>query len=198
MSASASGGHASSQQVDPAIEKLVRETKSLKAKIDLLEAENKALKKSIFELSYIYSSHLDAVRQGPMIQSDGKAGVGSTTDDVINTMTHTHSASSPTPHTQAQGTVRGDMASAVGELLSNMSIAAQQANSTESSASSRTGPDANTRGGADTQLKSADLIKAEDESVRRLNMGSIGGYRRHGGKPLFFRVCQRRYDLTNF
>ncbi|KAF9306884.1 hypothetical protein BGZ74_002385 [Mortierella antarctica] len=173
MSASASGGHASSQQVDPAIEKLVRETKSLKAKIDLLEAENKALKKSIFELSYIYSSHLDAVRQGPMIQSDGKAGVGSTTDDVINTMTHTHSASSPTSHTQAQGTVRGDMASAVGELLSNMSIAAQQANSTESSAGSRTGPDANTRGGADTQLKSADLIKAEDESVRRLNMGSI-------------------------
>ncbi|KAG0032747.1 hypothetical protein BGZ81_010146 [Podila clonocystis] len=173
MSASATGGHASSQQVDPAIEKLVRETKSLKAKIDLLEAENKALKKSIFELSYIYSSHLDAVRQGPMIQSDGRPGTGSTTDDVINTVTHTHIHSSQIQHTQTQGTVRGDMASAVGELLSNMSIAAQQANSTESSASSGTGPDANTRGGAETQLKSADLIKVEDEGVRRLNMGNI-------------------------
>ncbi|KAG0340090.1 hypothetical protein BG000_000720 [Podila horticola] len=172
MSASATGGHASSPQVDPTIEKLVRETKSLKAKIDLLEAENKALKKSIFELSYIYSSHLDAVRQGPMIQSDGKPG-GSAADDVISTVTHTHSPSSPTSHTQTQGTVRGDMASAVGELLSNMSVATQQANSTESSASPGTGPDANTRGDADTQLKNADQIKVEDESVRRLNMGNI-------------------------
>ncbi|KAF9391633.1 hypothetical protein CPB97_005928 [Podila verticillata] len=172
MSASAAGGHASSQQVDPAIEKLVRETKSLKAKIDLLEAENKALKKSIFELSYIYSSHLDAVRQGPM--PDGKSG-GSTDDAIINNMaTHTHSPNSPTPHTQTQGTVRGDMASAVGQLLSNMSIASQQANSTESStASPGSGNDASTRGGSEAQLKSADLIKVEDDSVRRLNMGSI-------------------------
>ncbi|KAK3826529.1 MAG: WD40-repeat-containing domain protein [Linnemannia elongata] len=58
MSASNAPGHQSSQQVDPAIEKLVREQKSLKAKIDVLEAENKALKKSLFELSYIYSAQL--------------------------------------------------------------------------------------------------------------------------------------------
>ncbi|KAK3815834.1 MAG: WD40-repeat-containing domain protein [Linnemannia gamsii] len=58
MSASNAQGHQSSQQVDPANEKLVREQKSLKAKIDVLEAENKALKKSLFELSYIYSAQL--------------------------------------------------------------------------------------------------------------------------------------------
>lgn len=192
MSASAAGGHASSQQVDPAIEKLVRETKSLKAKIDLLEAENKALKKSIFELSYIYSSHLDAVRQGPM--PDGKTG-GSTDDAIINNMaTHTQSPNSPTPQTQTQGTVRGDMASAVGQLLSDMSIASQQGNSTESSAASPgSGTDASTRGGSEAQLKSADLIKVEDDSVRRLNMGSIGAYHQHDGRAFVFRVFNAGY-----
>ncbi|KAG0340188.1 hypothetical protein BG004_006522, partial [Podila humilis] len=188
MSASTAGGHtSSSQQVDPAIEKLVRETKSLKAKIDVLETENKALKKSIFELSYIYSSQLNASRQGPMNQSSAAQTTddyySSTTADSTNATTTpqidtSSSSRASTPHNtqsgqqqqqQQLGSVRHDMASAVGQLLSSISLAAQQARSTETSATY-----SGSKTDVDSQLKNAaDLINVDDNNVRRINMGNI-------------------------
>ncbi|KAF9425460.1 hypothetical protein BGZ94_007514 [Podila epigama] len=220
MSASVAGSHASSQQVDPAVEKLVRETKSLKAKIDLLEAENKALKKSIFELSYIYSSQLDATRRA--YQSDGRVigASGSMPDDlsgVATPLSHTttttttntttahdhHSSSTSQAHLSSNFThpsqshaaaVRGgDMATAVGQLLSKMSLAAQQGNISEpTSTHPANSSEVLARGGADAQLKNAvDLIKAEDEGVRRLNMESIvprqGGSSKSDGRQFFLK-----------
>ncbi|KAI8605316.1 WD40-repeat-containing domain protein [Dissophora ornata] len=108
MSASNAAGHqsSSSQQVDPAIEKLVRETKSLKAKIDLLEAENKALKKSLYELSYIYSAHI-----GQSQQHQGQSlSCNNTADGDSANITNGRGASSD-QSMLVQGGTHNDMAS---------------------------------------------------------------------------------------
>ncbi|KAG0066828.1 hypothetical protein BGZ89_006861 [Linnemannia elongata] len=169
MSASNAPGHQSSQQVDPAIEKLVREQKSLKAKIDVLEAENKALKKSLFELSYIYSAQLGSSNH----QSNSNNNTTSASRPLNNNnsgISSDVSVSSTTtslPYTSnsafnAAGSHQNDMVLAVGQLLSNMS-AAQQSHGAEAASS-------NPANGSDN---ATDLIKVEEDGVRRLNMGNI-------------------------
>lgn len=182
MSASNAPGHQSSQQVDPAVEKLVREQKSLKAKIDVLEAENKALKKSLFELSYIYSAQLGSSNHlsnsnnsnansasRPLNNNTGGASgdlsVSSTTASSPNAVNNTYNA---------EGSHHNEMVLAVGQLLSNMSAAQQSHGAEATSSNPANGPDAASRG-TDAQLKNAtDLIKVEEDGVRRLNMGNIG------------------------
>ncbi|KAF8926997.1 hypothetical protein BGZ58_010723 [Dissophora ornata] len=170
MSASNAAGHqsSSSQQVDPAIEKLVRETKSLKAKIDLLEAENKALKKSLYELSYIYSAHI-----GQSQQHQGQSlSCNNTADGDSANITNGRGASSD-QSMLVQGGTHNDMAVAVGQLLSAMSAAQQSPGTDAASSGSANSPDSSSRG-MDAQIKNAaDLIKVEEEGVRRLNMGNI-------------------------
>ncbi|KAF9133662.1 hypothetical protein BGW39_009279 [Mortierella sp. 14UC] len=175
MSASNAQGHQSSQQVDPAIEKLVREQKSLKAKIDVLEAENKALKKSLFELSYIYSAQLgSSSNHQPNNSSASRSlntGTGATGDLPVSSTT----ASSPHIVSNAYnaGSNHHDMVMAVGQLLSNMSAAQQSLSAETASSNPANGSDMTSRG-TDAQLKNAtDLIKVEEDSVRRLNMGNI-------------------------
>ncbi|KAF9101345.1 hypothetical protein BGX27_011511 [Mortierella sp. AM989] len=173
MSASNATGHqsSSSQQVDPAIDKLLREQKSLKAKIDLLEAENKALKKSLYELSYICSTKLGNTHQqhGNLLSGTGNTNNSSSNDeDPTNASDTSLSRSS---HTQG---VHNDMVLAVGQLLSQMS-AAQQSNGKPDNATPNTasGSDQNSRNAEAQFKKAADLIKVEDDNVRRLNMGNI-------------------------
>ncbi|KAF9432059.1 hypothetical protein BGZ76_011314 [Entomortierella beljakovae] len=172
MSASNAGSHqSSSQQVDPAIEKLVREQKSLKAKIDLLEAENKALKKSLFELSYIYSAQLGNSHQqngNPLGASNTNTGY-TADEDTANAL-----KSAAGQDGQLQKPAHNDMVSAVGQLLSMLSVPQQSNGKSDNSALNKTaGSDAGSKS-AEAQLKkAADLIKAEDDSVRRLNMGNI-------------------------
>ncbi|KAF8931424.1 hypothetical protein BGZ47_011848 [Haplosporangium gracile] len=181
MSASNAPGHQSSQQVDPAIEKLVREQKSLKAKIDVLEAENKALKKSLFELSYIYSAQLGSSNNHPNSNSNNTNPMSPPLDKNTSGINGNLSASSTTvPSAQtannifnATGSHHSDMVLAVGQLLSNMSAAQQSHGAETASFNPANGSDAVSRG-TDAQLKSAtDLIKVEEDSVRRLNMGNI-------------------------
>ncbi|KAF9151956.1 hypothetical protein BG015_006002 [Linnemannia schmuckeri] len=181
MSASNAPGHQSSQQVDPAIEKLVREQKSLKAKIDVLEAENKALKKSLFELSYIYSAQLGSSNNHPNSNSnntnpasrplnDNTSGVNGNLSTSSTTASSTQTANNIFNGT---GPHHSDMVLAVGQLLSNMSAAQQSHGAEAASSNPANGSDAASRG-TDAQLKSAtDLIKVEEDSVRRLNMGNI-------------------------
>ncbi|KAG0065036.1 hypothetical protein BGZ90_001948 [Linnemannia elongata] len=180
MSASNAPGHQSSQQVDPAIEKLVREQKSLKAKIDVLEAENKALKKSLFELSYIYSAQLGSSNH----QSNSNNNTTSASRPLNNNnsgISSDVSVSSTTtslPYTSnsafnAAGSHQNDMVLAVGQLLSNMSAAQQSHGAEAASSNPANGSDVASRG-TDAQLKNAtDLIKVEEDGVRRLNMGNI-------------------------
>ncbi|KAF9355046.1 hypothetical protein BGX26_007041 [Mortierella sp. AD094] len=173
MSASNAAGHqSSSQQVDPTIDKLVREQKSLKAKIDLLEAENKALKKSLYELSYIYSAQLGSTQQrqqqhGNILNSAGNSNSG-TADDDANV-----SGASTNQNSHSQG-VHNDMVLAVGQLLSQMSATQQSSGKSDTAIPNTTGgSDQNSRN-AEAQLKKAtDLINVEDDNVRRLNMGNI-------------------------
>ncbi|KAF9095754.1 hypothetical protein BGX23_012682 [Mortierella sp. AD031] len=200
MSASNAPGHQSSQQVDPAIEKLVREQKSLKAKIDVLEAENKALKKSLFELSYIYSANLGSSSNNHQSNNTNNtsntnsvaaaavslnANGAGTNDDLSNSLNTTTSSSSNTISSaqDSAGTGAGssphhhDMVVAVGQLLSNMSAAQQSHHhgGAEGATSSNpiNGSDLASRN-TDAQLKSAsDLIKVEEDGVRRLNMNTI-------------------------
>lgn len=182
MSASNAPGHQSSQQVDPAIEKLVREQKSLKAKIDVLEAENKALKKSLFELSYIYSAQLGSSNHQSNSNSNTTSAsrpLNNNNNRGINGDLSVSSATTSLPHNannaiNAAGSHHNEMVLAVGQLLSNMS-AAQQSHGAEAASSNPTnGSDAASRG-TDAQLKTAtDLIKVEEDGVRRLNMGNIG------------------------
>ncbi|KAG0286434.1 hypothetical protein BGZ96_009460 [Linnemannia gamsii] len=178
MSASNAPGHQSSQQVDPAIEKLVREQKSLKAKIDVLEAENKALKKSLFELSYIYSAQLGSSNHQPNSNTNSASRPLNNTTGGISGDLSVSSAIASSPHTanntfNAEGSHHNDMVLAVGQLLSNMS-AAQQSHGVEAASSNpANGSDAASRG-TDAQLKNAtDLIKVEEDGVRRLNIGNI-------------------------
>jgi len=169
MSSNAAGHQSSSQQVDPAVDKLVRETKALKAKIDLLEAENKALKKSLFDLSYIYSAQLGSHTKKRQDASLNSSSV--TNEDNANTL---GASSSSCDDINRQSSAHGDMAWAVGQLLSNLSAAQQSQGSDVASSSAANHSDTTSRG-VDAQLKNAaDLIKVEDEGVRRLNMGSIG------------------------
>ncbi|KAF9983197.1 hypothetical protein BGZ75_005330 [Mortierella antarctica] len=171
MSAPNAAGHqssSSSQQVDPAIEKLVKETKSLKAKIDVLETENRALKKSLYELSYIYSAqvggshHHDGIDTQRSQQPNGTSSIQD--EDSTNRLSASSSQNSNVHHS--------DMVQAVGQLLSSLSAAQQIQGSDSTSSSSGNGSDASRA--ADVQIKSAsDLIKVEDEGVRRLNMGTI-------------------------
>ncbi|KAF9201115.1 hypothetical protein BGZ49_008655 [Haplosporangium sp. Z 27] len=169
MSASNAASHqSSSQQVDPAIDKLVREQKSLKAKIDLLEAENKALKKSLYELSYIYSAQLGNTQQQHESLLNGTGSNSTIDEDPSNP-----SAISTNQNTQSLGS-HNEMVVAVGLLLSQMS-ASQLGNGNPDTAlaSSTNASDQNTRQ-AEAHLKKAkDLIKVEDDNVRRLNMGNI-------------------------
>ncbi|KAG0239646.1 hypothetical protein BGX31_002575 [Mortierella sp. GBA43] len=166
MSAPNATGQASSQQVDPAVDKLVRETKALKAKIDLLEAENRALKKSLYDLSYIYSAHLGThtkhSRHGLSHKDDGTTG-----DDGINAM-----GSSSNDGADRQNSVHSDMTWAMGQLLTSLSAAQQSQGGDPASSNTANNSDTTSRG-VDSQLKNADMIKVEDEGVRRLNMGSI-------------------------
>ncbi|KAF9965294.1 hypothetical protein BGZ70_005096 [Mortierella alpina] len=172
MSAPNAAGHqssSSSQQVDPAIEKLVKETKSLKAKIDVLETENRALKKSLYELSYIYSaqaggSHRNDGTDTPRSRQPNGTSSSIADDDSTNRLSASSSQNSHAHHS--------DMVQAVGQLLSSLSAAQQIPGSDSTSPSSGNGSDASRQ--ADVQIKSAsDLIKVEDEGVRRLNMGTI-------------------------
>ncbi|KAG0274843.1 hypothetical protein BGZ95_009410 [Linnemannia exigua] len=175
MSASNAQGHQSSQQADPAIEKLVREQKSLKAKIDVLEAENKALKKSLFELSYIYSAQLGSSSNHQPINSSASrslnTSIGTNGDVSVSSTTVT------SPHTVSNAynaeSSHHDMVMAVGQLLSNMSAAQQSLGAEAASTNPANGSDLTSRG-TDAQLKNAtDLIKVEEDGVRRLNMGNI-------------------------
>ncbi|KAF9585279.1 hypothetical protein BGW38_003105 [Lunasporangiospora selenospora] len=186
MSAPNAVGHSSSsssssQQVDPAVDKLVRETKSLKAKIDVLESENRALKKSLYDLSYIYSSQLDASRRHQQYQTNANpTSVATTTvpgDDTKVSAGMTGVISDNT-NSLSSGVGAGasyDMLSAVGQLITDMSLSKQPGQGADSAASSSAGSsDVNPRAGADPQFKNtADILKVEDEGVRRLNMGNI-------------------------
>jgi len=175
MSAPNVTGHqssSSSQQVDPAIEKLVRETKSLKAKIDLLEAENRALKKSLYDLSYIYSSQIEARHNGDLAgqrdEPSGSNGSAAQEDEGSNGAVRSN-------HSQQNSQARSnsnDMVSAMGQLLSNLSMAQQNQSTDTAAASPGQGLESISRT-ADTK-KNVDLIKAEEEGVRRINMGNIG------------------------
>jgi hypothetical protein len=181
MSASNAPGHQSSQQVDPAIEKLTREQKSLKAKIDVLEAENKALKKSLFELSYIYSAQLGSSNHQPNNSNSNTSSASRPLNSAggISGDLSVSSTTASSPHTanntfNAEGSHHSDMVLAVGQLLSNMS-AAQQSYSAETASFNPTNVSDAASRGADAQLKNAkDLIKVEEDGVRRLNMGNIG------------------------
>ena len=182
MSASNAPGHQSSQQADPAIEKLVREQKSLKAKIDVLEAENKALKKSLFELSYIYSAQLGSSNHQfnsnntnsasrPLNNDNNNSGISGDLYVPSTTTSLPHAANNAF---NAVGSHHNDMVLAVGQLLSNMSAAQQSHGAETASPNPAKGSDAASRG-TDAQLKTAtDLIKVEEDGVRRLNMGNIG------------------------
>ncbi|KAI7815890.1 WD40-repeat-containing domain protein [Gamsiella multidivaricata] len=170
MSSSNVAGHqSSSQQVDPAVEKLVRETKSLKAKIDLLEAENKALKKSLYELSYIYSAYIGKAqhngqqnRSSNSNNNSNSAATDDDTDNIVGTSSYRH-----------DDDAHSDMALAVGQLLSSMSVTQQKQGAEAGTPNTASGSDPSSRD-LDAKLKSAaDLIKVEEEGVRRLNMGSI-------------------------
>ncbi|KAG0200214.1 hypothetical protein BGX28_006664 [Mortierella sp. GBA30] len=176
MSATNATGHqssSSSQQVDPAIEKLVRETKSLKAKIDVLEAENKALKKSLYELSYIYSAQLGGSyhRSSESTQTSRPInGTSSLNDDDSGSKVAASSGQSNHIH----GGPHSDMTQAVGQLLSSLSAAVQQSQGIDSTASSSANGSEVSSRAADVQIKTAtDLIKVEDDGVRRLNMGIV-------------------------
>ncbi|KAG0052266.1 hypothetical protein BGZ83_002771 [Gryganskiella cystojenkinii] len=169
MSTPNATGHqssSSSQQVDPAIEKLVRETKSLKAKIDVLETENKALKKSLYDLSYIYSSQIESQRDG-LNSSSRSNNNGSTGHDDDGSNGNTRTASQ-----QQIGSQTNDMVSAVGQLLSQLSTAQQSQGADATASTTGQGGSESTSRGADPK-KSADLTKVEEEGVRRLNMGNI-------------------------
>ncbi|KAF9906747.1 hypothetical protein EC991_000340 [Linnemannia zychae] len=181
MSASNAQGHQSSQQVDPAIEKLIREQKSLKAKIDVLEAENKALKKSLFELSYIYSAQLGGSSNHQSNNNDNNnnnsASRSLNTNNGTNGDLSVASTTASSPHAVSNaynvGSNHHDMVMAVGQLLSNMSAAQQSVGSETALSNPASGSDMASRG-ADAQLKNAtDLIKVEEDGVRRLNMGNI-------------------------
>ncbi|KAF9140128.1 hypothetical protein BGX30_006993 [Mortierella sp. GBA39] len=182
MSASNAPGHQSSQQVDPAIEKLVREQKSLKAKIDVLEAENKALKKSLFELSYIYSAQLGSSNHQPNSNNNTNSASrplhNSNNSGIYGDVLVSSTTTTSLPHTansafNASGSHHNDMVLAVGQLLSNMS-AAQQSHGTEAASSNPANSSDAASRGTDAQLKNAtDLIKVEEDGVRRLNMGNI-------------------------
>ncbi|KAF9903569.1 hypothetical protein BX616_001591 [Lobosporangium transversale] len=189
--------------VDPAIEKLVRETKSLKQKIDLLEAENKALKKSLFELSYIYSSQLGQEKahccqdiqkchrysnnhthhQQQQPQQYGhnnhhtSATATATTDEGDssgnNSITGKGTSANPS---SGQSTVgfQNDMAQLLDQLLSNMTITQQNQNKVDAGTTNPISSSDPTLRNVETQFKNAaDLIKAEEDNVRRLNMGNI-------------------------
>ncbi|KAF9960056.1 hypothetical protein BGZ72_008014 [Mortierella alpina] len=171
MSAPNATGHqssSSSQQVDPAIEKLVKETKSLKAKIDVLETENRALKKSLYELSYIYSAQVGGSHHNDGIdtpRSRKPNGTSSIADEDSSNRLSTSSSQNSNAH-------HSDMVQAVGQLLSSLSAAQQIKGSDSTASSSGNGSDASRT--ADVQIKSpSDLIKVEDDGVRRLNMGTI-------------------------
>ncbi|KAF9974600.1 hypothetical protein BGZ65_008648, partial [Modicella reniformis] len=171
MSAANATGHqsSSSQQVDPAIDKLVRETKALRAKIDVLEAENKALKKSLYDLTYMScvqfgSQNRHHSRQKSSLSSNSAVGEDNNTNDT---------GESANDDVSGQSVVRSDMAWAMGQLLSSLSAAQQNQGSDAASSNTSNVSDTNPRG-LDAQLKNvADLLKVEEEGVRRLNMGSI-------------------------
>ncbi|KAF9561372.1 hypothetical protein EC968_005779 [Mortierella alpina] len=171
MSAPNAAGHqssSSSQQVDPAIEKLVKETKSLKAKIDVLETENRALKKSLYELSYIYSAQVGGSHHNGGIDTSRSRQPNGASSIADEDSTSRLSASS----SQNSNAHHSDMVQAVGQLLSSLSASKQNQGSDSTASSSGNGSDASRA--ADVQIKSAsDLIKVEDEGVRRLNMGTI-------------------------
>lgn len=187
MSASNAAAHqSSSQQVDPAIEKLLRETKSLKAKIDLLEAENKALKKSLYELSYIYSAHIGQSQHQQQEhqqeqQTRSLSSAGTADDDLANIANGSsggRGGGGAVPFaneiSQGYGASSNRMAVAVGQLLSAMSASQQSQKSDPAPSTNVNGSDPGSRA-VEAQLKTAaDLIKVEEEGVRRLNMGNIG------------------------
>ncbi|KAG0261786.1 hypothetical protein BG011_000688 [Mortierella polycephala] len=176
MSTSNATGHqssvSSSQQVDPATEKLVRETKSLKAKIDVLEAENKALKKSLYELSYIYSTQSGAVanHNGGLQPTQGRSlNNASNLDRDLGKADNATSSQ----HSYLQSGAHSDMVQAVGQLLSTLSASQQSQGVDPVTSSTANGSDTSPKG-TDGQPKStSELIKVEDEGVRRLNMDSI-------------------------
>lgn len=156
----------------------MRETKSLKAKIDLLETENKALKKSLYDLSYIYSSQIEARQNGDDMTSGSTTGGHE--EDGSNGVGQSRQSS------QVRSSSSNDMVSAVGQLLSSLSMA-QQSQSAEATASSAgQGPDSSPRNG--DPKKSVDLIKVEEEGVRRLNMGNIGKWECNCSKKGHFYV----------
>ncbi|KAF9182031.1 hypothetical protein BGZ51_005003 [Haplosporangium sp. Z 767] len=176
MSTSNAAGHqssvSSSQQVDPATEKLVRETKSLKAKIDVLEAENKALKKSLYELSYIYSTQLGAIanRHDGIQPTQGRSLNSASSLD--RGLGNADSATS-SQHSYLQSGAHSDMVQAVGQLLSTLSASQQSQGADLVTSSSANGPDTSLKGTEGQPKSTSELIKVEDEGVRRLNMDSI-------------------------
>ncbi|KAG0245033.1 hypothetical protein BGW41_004290 [Actinomortierella wolfii] len=170
----ASNGSQSSQQIDPVVEKLVRETKTLKGKIDRLEAENKALKKSLYELSCIYASYMDAIHKPktlePASYNDDNAVAAIDNALGVSTNTSPGNAQSPRSLNMPQG---NDLAVAVGELISSMSAAALAKRDT-AQASVNAGSESSSAGGGELAGKtSADLSGVDSEGVRRLNMSSI-------------------------
>ncbi|KAG0269929.1 hypothetical protein DFQ27_001478 [Actinomortierella ambigua] len=196
----ASNGSQSSQQIDPVVEKLVRETKTLKGKIDILEAENKALKKSLYELSCIYAAHIDAVHKPKTVEpasysdentvaaidtalAGASASLSTTTNGGSSAQTQNNLAMSP------QG---NDLAVAVGQLISSMSAAAF-AQKQDALASAGAGSEPSSAGGSDLAGKSGnDLSGVDGEGVRRLNMPSIVG--RQDGST---RIDGRQFHLKN-
>ncbi|KAG0226957.1 hypothetical protein BGW42_003277 [Actinomortierella wolfii] len=170
----ASNGSQSSQQIDPVVEKLVRETKTLKGKIDRLEAENKALKKSLYELSCIYATYMDAIHKPKTLEpaSYNDDNAVATIDNALGVSTNTSpgNAQSPRSLNMPQG---NDLAVAVGELISSMSAAALAKRDT-SQALVNAGSESSSAGGGELAGKTgADLSGVDSEGVRRLNMSSI-------------------------
>ncbi|KAF9161457.1 hypothetical protein DFQ26_004533 [Actinomortierella ambigua] len=196
----ASNGSQSSQQIDPVVEKLVRETKTLKGKIDILEAENKALKKSLYELSCIYAAHIDAVHKPKTVEpasySDENTVAAIDTAlagaSVSLSTTTNGGSSAQTQNNLAMSPQGNDLAVAVGQLISSMSAAAF-AQKQDALASAGAGSEPSSAGGSDLAGKSGnDLSGVDGEGVRRLNMPSIVG--RQDGST---RIDGRQFHLKN-
>ena len=91
--AAATSSSSSSTQRDQQVEKLLKEVKHLKQKVDVLDKENIALKKSIYDLSARYAASISqgglSYRPGPFViendaTSDSKTMIGSKAQEVIS------------------------------------------------------------------------------------------------------------------
>ncbi|KAI8145099.1 WD40-repeat-containing domain protein [Fennellomyces sp. T-0311] len=92
-SSAAASGQSSSTHRDQQVEKLLKEVKHLRQKVDVLDKENIALKKSIYDLSARYAASISqgglTYRPGPFViendnDANSKAMIGSKAQEVIS------------------------------------------------------------------------------------------------------------------